>query len=83
MLGHSWRNKNELINDVLLRKPLLGRAIVRRKTKTCISNLCTDAMCIREENVENQYEKKNIYMDISDDKLKAGMTVHEIRMGDF
>ena len=40
--GHSWRSKDELVSDLLLRNPLYGRPKVRRPARTYIQLLCVD-----------------------------------------
>ena len=40
--GHSWRNKDELISDVLLWTPTYGREKAGRPAQTYIQQLCED-----------------------------------------
>ena len=47
--GHSWRSKDELKSDVLLRTPSHGRAKVRQPAKTYIQQLCADTGCNLED----------------------------------
>ena len=47
--GHCWRSKDELISDVLLRKPAHGHASVGRPAKTYIDQLCADTGCCTED----------------------------------
>ena len=51
-IGHTWRSKNELINDVLLWTSLHGRASVGRPTKTYLQKLCMDTGCYLEDLLE-------------------------------
>ena len=43
--GHCWRNKDELISDVLLWTPAYGRAKAGRPVQTYIQQLCEDTGC--------------------------------------
>ena len=43
--GHSWRSRDELISDVLLRTPIYGRAKAGRQARTYIQQLCEDTGC--------------------------------------
>ena len=43
--GHSWRNKTELISDVILWNPRHGQSRVGRPHRTYIDQLCDDAEC--------------------------------------
>ena len=47
--GHSWRNRDELISDVLLWTPTYGRAKAGRPARTCIQQLCKDTGCSPED----------------------------------
>ena len=46
---HSWRNKDELISDILLWTPSHGRANAERPARTYIQQLCADTGCGPEE----------------------------------
>ena len=46
--GHCWRNRDELIRDVLLRTPTHGRAKAGRPARTYIQQLCKDTGCCPE-----------------------------------
>ena len=43
--GHSWKNKDVLISDVLLWTPTYGRAKAGRPAQTYIQQLCEDTGC--------------------------------------
>ena len=43
--GHCWRNREELISDVLLWTPTHGRAKAGRPAQTYIQQLCEDTGC--------------------------------------
>ena len=43
--GHCWRNKDELISDVLLWTPSHGQAKVGQPARTYIQQLCADTGC--------------------------------------
>ena len=47
--GHCWRNRDELISDVLLLTPTYGRAKAGRPTRTYIQQLCEDTGCSPED----------------------------------
>ena len=47
--GHCWRNRDELISDVLLWTPTYGRAKAGRPARTCIQQLCEDIGCSPED----------------------------------
>ncbi|KAI8495460.1 hypothetical protein Bbelb_269150 [Branchiostoma belcheri] len=47
--GHSWRNKEEIVSDVLLWAPKHGHASVGRPCTTYIQQLCEDAGCRPED----------------------------------
>ena len=57
--GHCWRSRDELISDVLLWTPTLGRAKAGRPTRTYIQQLCEDTGCCPEDlpEVINDREK--------------------------
>ena len=46
--GHCWRNRDELISDVLLWTPTYGRAREGRPARTYIQKLCEDTECSSE-----------------------------------
>ena len=46
---HSWRSRDELINDVLLWTPSYGQAKARRPARTYIQQLCEDMGCSPED----------------------------------
>ena len=47
--GHCWRNRDELISDVLLWTPIHGRAKAGRPARTYIQQLCEDTGCCPED----------------------------------
>ena len=47
--GHCWRSRDELISDVLLWTPTLGRAKAGRPARTYIQQLCEDTGCSPED----------------------------------
>ena len=47
--GHCWRSRDELIRDVLLWTPTLGRAKAGRPARTYIQQLCEDTGCCPED----------------------------------
>ena len=57
--GHCWRNRDELISDVLLWIPTYGRAKAGRPARTYIQQLCEDTGCSPEDlpEVMNDREK--------------------------
>ena len=56
---HCWRNRDELISDVLLWTPTYGRAKAGRPARTYIQQLCEDTGCSPEDlpEVMNDREK--------------------------
>ena len=52
MREHSWKCKNELINDILLWTPLHGRTSVGQPTRTHLQLLCMDTGCSLEDLLE-------------------------------
>ena len=47
--GQCWRNRDELISNVLLWTPTYGRAKAGRPARTYIQQLCKDTGCSRED----------------------------------
>ena len=47
--GHCWRNRDELISDVLLWTPTHGHAKAGRPARTYIQQLCEDTGCCPED----------------------------------
>ena len=47
--GHSWKNKDELISDVLLWTSAYGQAKAGRPARTYIQQLCEDTGCSPED----------------------------------
>ena len=48
-VGHFWRSRDELISDVLLWTPTIGRAKAVRPARTCLQQLCEDTGCSTED----------------------------------
>ena len=48
-VGHCWRNRDELIRDILLWTPTYGRANAGRPARTYIQQLCEDTRCSPED----------------------------------
>ena len=47
--GHCWRNRDELISDVLLWTPTYGQVKAGRPARTYIQQLCEDTGCSPED----------------------------------
>ena len=56
--GHCWRNKDELISDVLLRTPTYGQAKAGRPVRTYIQQLCEDQRCSPEDQPEARNDRE-------------------------
>ena len=56
--GHSWRNRDELMSDVLLWTPTYGRAKAVRPARTYIQQLCEDTGCRPEDLSEVMNDKE-------------------------
>ena len=52
-VGHCWRNRDELISDVLLWTPSHGRAKAERPARTYIQQLCANTRCSPEDLLES------------------------------
>ena len=50
--GHSWKSRDELINDVLLWTPTYSRAKAGQPARTYIQQLCEDTGCSPEDLLE-------------------------------
>ena len=48
-MGHYWRSRAELINDMLLWTPSYGRAKAGRPARTYMQQLCADTRCSPED----------------------------------
>ena len=68
--GHCWRNRDELISDVLLWTPTYGRAKAGRPAQTYIQQLCEDTGCGPEDLPETM-----------NDRAKWRERVRDIRAG--
>ena len=60
-VGHCWRNKDELISDVLLWTPFLGRVSVRQPARTYLQQLCTDTGCSLEDQWETMDNREGLW----------------------
>ena len=56
--GHCWRNRDELISDVLLWTPTYGREKAGRPARTYIQQLCEDGGCSPEDLPEAMNDKE-------------------------
>ena len=57
--GHNWRNKDDLISDVLLWTPIYGRAKAGRPAGTYIQQLCEDTECSPEDMSEAMNDRES------------------------
>ena len=59
-VGHYWRNKGELISDVLLWNPSHGRTREGKPGRTYLQQLCTDTECSLEDllRARNEWRKR-------------------------
>ena len=48
-VGHCWRSKDDLISDVLLRRPSYGRAKEGQLVKTYMQQICAETECCLED----------------------------------
>ena len=48
-VGHCWRSKDEIVNDVLLWTPAYGQSKAGRPARTFIQQLCDDTGCSPED----------------------------------
>ena len=48
-VGHCWRNRDELISDVLLWTPTYGQTKAGRPARTYVQQLCEDTVCSPED----------------------------------
>ena len=58
LAGHCWRNRDELISDVLQWTPSHGRAKVLQPARTYIHQLCEDTGCSSEDLPEAMNDKE-------------------------
>ena len=70
--GHSWRNKDELINDELLRTHTYGRAKAGRPARTYIQQLCDYTGCSPEDLPEAMNDREKWRETVRD--IRAGST---------
>ena len=56
--GHCWRNRDELISDVLLWTLTYGRAKAERPAQTYTQQLCEDMGCSREDRPEAMNDRE-------------------------
>ena len=64
--GHCWRNRDELIRDVLLWTPTYGRAKAGRPARTYIQQLCEDSGCSPEDLPEAMNDREKRWERVSD-----------------
>ena len=57
--GHYWRNRDELISDVLRWTPSYGRAKAGRAARTYIQQLCEDTGCDPEDLPEGMNDRED------------------------
>ena len=72
--GHSLRNRDELISDVLLWTPTYGRAKAGRPARTYIQHLCEDTGCSPEDLPEAMNDREK-WLDRVRDIRASGTTV--------
>ncbi len=70
--GHCWRNKDELISDVLPWTPTYGQAIAGRPARTYIQQLCEDSGCNPEDLLEAMGDREEWRERVRD--IRAGGT---------
>ena len=70
--GHCWRNKDELISDVLLWTSAYGQAKAGRLARTYIQQLCEDTGCSAEDQPEAMNEREKWQQKVRD--IRAGGT---------
>ena len=70
--GHCWRSRDELISDVLLWTPSIGRAKAGRPARTYIQLLCEDTWCTHEDLPEAMNDKEKWRERVRD--IRAGGT---------
>ena len=70
---HYWRNKDELISDVLLWTPTYGRARAGRPALTYIQQLCEDTGCCPEDLPEAMNDREKWQERVRDIRA-SGMT---------
>ena len=64
--GHSWRSRDEIISDVLLRTPTYGRAKAGRPARTYIQQLCEDTGCSPEDLPEAMNDREKWWERVRD-----------------
>ena len=70
--GHCWRSRDELISDVFLWTPSLGREKAGRPARTYIQLLCEDTMCSPEDLPEAMNDRERWRERVRD--IRAGGT---------
>ena len=70
--GHCWRNREELISDVLLWTPTYGRANAGQPARTYIQQLCEDTGCSPENLPEAMNEREKWREKVND--IRASST---------
>ena len=78
--GHSWRSKDEIVSDVLLRTPAYGQSKAGRPARTYIQQLCDDTGCNPEHlpEVMNDRETWRARHDDDDDDDDYKVTIQHI-----
>ena len=71
--GHCWRNKDELISDVLLWTPTYDRAKAGQSARTYIQQLCEDMGCSPEDLPEAMNDREK-WRERIRDICASGMT---------
>ena len=56
--GHCWRNKDEIVSDVLLWTPAYGLSKAGRQARTYIQRLCDDTGCNSEDLTEAMNDRE-------------------------
>ena len=70
--GHCWRNKDELVSDVLLWTPAYGQSKAERPARTYIQQLCDDTGCNPEDLPEAMNDRETWRERVRD--IRAGRT---------
>ena len=70
--GHCWRNKDEIVSDVLLWTPAYGQSKAGRPAQTYIQQLCDDTGCSPEDLPEAMNDREKWRERVRD--IRAGRT---------
>ena len=71
--GHCWRNRDELISDVLLWTPTYGRSKAGRPARAYIQQLCEDMAC-SPENLPKAMKDREKWRERVRDSRASGTT---------